>query len=286
MQKRAENIKNVQTVQKTLKPCAKGEIMIKRPWLTPEVKNRIRELMGAGWGSRRIRNKLVEENLCEKSPRTIYTVMCEISEEDEKKLQKDDTIQRLKTDVEIYESTESVRRKRIEDERLKQKEITSLYQRMAKTPDGLKKIFNSQQELLKFVQQVPGKNDDWQRFVELCEADNLDLAETLFKIVGPLKKYDNQRYVPLRNYIAFHVSRFVAGKIKIHTYPEYFVCQSCGNKLTKVITYNSDKIHCYNCGEIFYLTMDYSNVRFIQRGGRWRAIPRTLDLSRIQLPAS
>jgi len=233
-----------------------------RRWLTPKVIAKIRELMATGWGNRKIAKQLKKDDLCDKGPTTIWSVMCEIRAEDAKKLKKDDTVQRLETKVEIHETTERIRQKGIEDDESRQRKINSLYLRMAETHSGRKELFTSSpQEKLKIIQHILGRSvkktvgkgyrSILKRLENFCERNDLLLDKTLSEAWGSQAQFEEDSLL-FDDYLANQISDFLDDQaIQKKFFHDTRNCPKCGKRFSGWM--GDGHRYCRSCGQFSVL---------------------------------
>jgi len=243
--------------------------------------------MEAGWGRRRIKNKLAQEKLCDVSDSSIGNVMQEINEE--KKLHKDDInddgIQRKADEKKLQEDKIQLLEREVKEIQKKdrdRKRRTELNKQKAETKMGLKQIFSSPQEVLEFTQQTVGESDDryvlrdWRSFKTIYQNRNPSLDEGLFELVS-LEEYEDyiiDGYVTLDNYIANSISDFLRERRvqkKFEEKVEQLICPICGKEI-KVWIIGSGECYCRSCAKSFKLRCitcgDYLQFKSEQRVDR------------------
>ena len=225
----------------------------------PKVLKRIFELRKAGMSVRGISKQLKKEKLGSygktKIHEIITTLLPKLEADIEQELSKDEALQKLESEVKEHEAKERIRKRKNE-----------LYMRKAGTWEGLREIFSSPQELLKFAQQVLGENDNgellqnWQLLVNNCQNSNPVLAETLFELVGSLEDYKEwiaEEPGSLEWYISNEIRWYIDAekeKERLARIQKGFErglqvkCPFCG-KMIKGMIFVGNIMHCSKCGE-------------------------------------
>jgi hypothetical protein len=183
-----------------------------------------------------------------------------LREKMEKEVLEDDALRSLReTEEEIGKELGQVKTINESRERVKELERS-----LAGTSEGRKQIFFNPQRLLEFSTrmidyEICARSEPrvWDAFVAHCKQHNLDLAEKLFEVVGPLDEYE--KYADeddLHNYIGFQLEVFLIDReaeqkqktmqTKFEGVLRNFRCSECGRDIKT--TYLIDSALCCPCG--------------------------------------